>query len=128
MKRADDPHFVGHATLSDGTHIPLTAADAKAFWDCAEGQRIARQEAMPTETDALRQFHQAYTRLKELGWMEPCYATYRGECDIISLGCSAIHRAAYSGEWPTGDWWLRDDMDTIEPALAKPIEEEQKHD
>ncbi len=111
----------GHVTLRDGTHVPLSEEAATAFWKSAEGQRAARKEDMPTEADALRQFHQAYTRLCEIGWKAPCYAHHMGECDVISLGSSGVHRATYSGQWPTGDWWLRADFDTIEPALVKPL-------
>jgi hypothetical protein len=112
--------FVGHATFSDGSHIVMTPEQAEEIWNAAIAEKTARAVAMPTEESARKALHQAWLRLTELGWMQPCYAHRLGECDLIELGSSGIHRGAYNGEWPNGEWWLADDIDTINPALAKP--------
>jgi hypothetical protein len=104
--------YHGHMTLEDGSHIPLTAADAEAFWKEALAEKAARAAAMPTEQDAIRQMSEAYHRLKELGWNSPDYCPKDGsEFDIIEAGSTGIHRCAYWGTWPTGTYNVFDSGD-----------------
>lgn len=114
--------YHGHMTLEDGSHVPLTAEQAEALWTAAEEAQAARAAAMPTEADALQQFFSALTRLEDFGWRDPCYLHHAGECDMIELGSTGIHRGAYSGDWPGGAWFYRDEIDTANPALCRAVE------
>jgi hypothetical protein len=108
-------------TLKDGSHVPITEELAKALWEEVIRQRDQRLANMPTEAIAHRQLHEAYTRLQELGWKNPIYATADGECDMIELGSSGIHVGCYSDAIGGGKtWWYRDEMDTANPVLVKP--------
>lgn len=113
--------YHGHATLADGSHVPLTAEDASALQNTIMKAKQARIDAMPTEADALRQFFEAVKRLEDLGWRNPMYLCDAGECDMIELGSTGVHRGAYSGKWPHGNWWYRDEMDTARPYLVRAL-------
>jgi len=126
---ADNP-VVGWGTTTDGRHVPIRKDFADALWADVEAAKAKRIADMPTEQDAIRELGRAYTRLKELGWNDPCYETRGGMRDVIELGSTGIHRAEYNGEWPTGSWWIYDgDVWPSTPALvrknAKAIEARQ---
>lgn len=82
----------------------LNAYDALVSYGDAEKAR--RAAAMPTEADALKAMHDAYTRLKELGFKEAIYSPKDGTVfDAIEPGSTGVHKCVYHGEWPTGGWW-----------------------
>ena len=124
---SDGSEIIGHKTYSDGhgrlLHEPLTRAEGDAIWNAAAAQERARAEAMPTEKDALSAFHQAATRLQELGWKSPIYCPKDGTAfDVIEVGSSGIHECFYLGDWPTGMWCIpcEGDIWPSRPALFKP--------
>ena len=122
----DDP-VVGHMTMDDGSHLPLRQSAAEALWAQAESARARRQSDMPDEQSAIRQLNDAQKRLKELGWGDPIYCPKDGsEFDVIELGSTGIHKAHYSGEWPTGSWWIAEagDLWPSRPAMYRKTEAE----
>jgi len=93
-----------------------------------DAEKARRAAAMPTEQDALNQAHEAYLRLKELGWNDATYCPKDGrEFDSIEFGSSGIHRCHYMGEWPDGHWWVAEagDLWLARPSLYR-VEQEEK--
>lgn len=108
--------IVGHKTHSDGQggfyHTPLTRAEGDAIWAECEAAQLKRAKDMPDEKTALNAMHEAYTRLKELGWSEAIYCPKDGSAfNAIEAGSTGVHRCHYEGEWPNGSWWVRDEQD-----------------
>lgn len=100
-------------------------------WDDQESAFAARDAAraalMPTEQDAIRLMHEAYTRLKDLGWNDPIYCPKDGsEFDVIEPGSTGIHPCIYMGDWPTGGWWIvsHGDLSPSRPVLYRVTEKE----
>lgn len=105
--------YHGHMTMKDGSHVPLTAEEAKAIWDNAMAAKARRAEQMPDEETALRVMHDAHQRLRELGWQDAIYCPKDGTpFDAIEAGSTGIHDCYYHGEWPKGSWWIMADGDT----------------
>lgn len=112
-------------TVSDEEFDGLLAGIEKAKAD--------RAEKMPDEKAALRQMFEAHTRLVELGWKEAMYCPKDGSMfSAIEPGSVGIHKCSYSGEWPTGSWWVYDgDVWPSRPILWRPRAEgdpEVNHD
>lgn len=135
--RPDD--VVGHKTFDTGEidpetgfpklrHEPLTRAEADRFWKAAEAAKASRAERMPDVKAALDAMHDAYTRLKELGWREASYCPKDGtHFQVIEPGSTGIHDANYTGEWPKGSWWVYDgDVWPSRPILFRLYPEDQK--
>src|ERR1700677_1690483 len=102
-----EPEYCGHMTMVDGSHVPLTRAQADELLALADAQQEKRAADMPTVEDALRTMTGAFERLKELGFSEAIYCPKDGsQFDAIEAGSSGIHRCHYSGEWPDGHWWI----------------------
>ncbi len=79
---------------------------------------------MPTEKDAIDALMCAWLRLKEMGWSEQIYCPKDGSWfDAIEAGSTGIHLCQYTGEWPTGSWWIADENDLYpsRPILWRPI-------
>lgn len=123
-EKADpDPNeIVGHKTFDTGErgeyrfpvyrHEPLTRAEADAIWKEVEKAKKHRAEKMPDDRAALLAMHEAFTRLKELGWQEAMYCPKDGsEFDAIEAGSTGIHNCNYIGEWATGYFQLFDGHD-----------------
>lgn len=113
---------VGHKTFDTGKrdeyglpiyrHEPLTRAEGEAMWAAVEKARADRTAAMPDEKSALNALHEAYTRLKELGWREAIYCPKDGTMfHAIEAGSTGIHDCRYWGEWPNGGWNVVDEHD-----------------
>ena len=87
-----------------------------------EKTKQKRAEKMPTEKAALEQMFEAYTRLKEMGWNDAIYCPKDGTMfSSISAGSTGIHKCNYTGEWPTGSWWVYDgDVWPSRPILWRP--------
>ena len=70
--------IVGHKTFATGErdeygmpvhrHEPLTRAEGEALWRHAQRCHEDRVARMPDEKSALQALHDAYTRLKDMGW------------------------------------------------------------
>ncbi len=104
--------YHGHMTLADGSHVPLTKDQAEEIWDAAMAQKAKRAADMPDVETALRVMTEAYHRLQELGFRDAIYCPKDGTAfEAIEAGSSGIHRCHYSGEWPHGSWWIRDESD-----------------
>ena len=111
--------WTGHATLADGTHVPLSEDECVAISAQCDAAKAKRATDMPTEKDALKAMHEAWQRLTELGWREAEYCPKDGSSfDVIEAGSTGIFRASYQGDWPKGTWWLEDGGDIY---LSRPI-------
>lgn len=65
--------YHGHATLEDGTHVPLTKDEADALSEASEEAAAKSAADMPETRDALRVMQRGLSRLRELGWREAKY-------------------------------------------------------
>ncbi len=93
--------IVGHGTLSDGTHVPITRAEADALWKAVEIEKAQRAAMMPDTKAALRALCDARQRLKELGWKEGQYCPKDGtEFAAIEYGSTGIFTGWFDGKWP----------------------------
>lgn len=98
---------------------PLALIDPEALWAATQQAKADRAERMPDEQAALRVLHDAYTRLKELGWRDAIYCPKDGtEFQVIEAGSTGIHNCAYLGEWPTGGWYINGE-DPLRPILFR---------
>ena len=133
---SDQDEIVGHKTFSTGEtdpatgfpvlrHEPLTRSEADAIFAAVDAAKAKRAADMPTEEDAVRAMWSAFQRLRELGWTETTYRSSesRGSQRLIEPGSSDIHVGHYSGEWPTGSWWIEEagDLWPSRPCLAKDL-------
>jgi len=119
-----DGEFSGSATLTDGRRVALSHDEAKALWGSAMAAKAKRATDMPTEKDALNVMHDAFTRLRELGWREAIYCPKDGTIfHCIEAGSTGIFDAHYEGKWPTGSWWIHAEGDLwpSRPILFKPL-------
>lgn len=109
-EKPDD--IVGHKTMMDGTHLPITRAEADEIMAHIAAREAKRAADMPDERAAIDAMFEAFQRLKELGWREARYCPKDGSSfDVIEPGSTGIHRGHYEGTWPTGSWWLEDGGD-----------------
>lgn len=136
---SEDRRFSGgHKTFDTGQrdenglpiyrHEPLSAAEAETIWDSCQRAHQDRVARMPDEKSALNTLHDAYTRLKDMGWRDAIYCPKDGSTfEIIEVGSTGIFRAHYQGEWPTGSWWAEDagDLWPSRPALFRLLPEAQ---
>lgn len=107
-----ETEFHGHITMSDGSHIPLTAADATRLWDKIRNAHKERAEKMPDDAAALRVMQDGFQRLRDLGWREAIYCPKDGSVfEVIEAGSTGIFDCHYDGEWPNGKWWVHDNGD-----------------
>lgn len=75
----------------------MAELNAEAILASVEAMRQHRAELMPTEQDAIRAMHEAWQRLKELGWRDGEYMPSTGERFAgIQCGSTGIH--AYTAE------------------------------
>jgi len=109
-EKPDD--IVGHKTMADGTHVPLTRAEGEALLKAVAAARAKREDLMPDEKAALRMFADAFERLKDFGFCEAMYCPKDGShFQVIEAGSTGIHDCRYEGEWPKGSWWIHGDGD-----------------
>lgn len=134
-----DPVFKGgHKTIATGErdehgmpvfrHEPLSATEAKNIWESSRRAHEDRLARMPDEKSALNAMHDAYTRLRDMGWRDAVYCPKDGSTfEIIEVGSTGIFRAHYQGEWPTGSWWAEDagDLWPSRPCLFRLLPEAQ---
>lgn len=105
--------FHGSYTNAAGERVQMTAEECQAIFEAADAAKAKRAADMPDEKAALRAMHDAFTRLRELGWREAAYCPKDGSMfDCIEAGSTGIHRGYYSGEWPTGSWTVADEHDS----------------
>jgi hypothetical protein len=104
--------IVGHKTLADGSHLPLTRAEANALLKSCDDAKAKRDALMPDEKAALRMFMDAWLRLKDFGFSEAIYCPKDGShFQVIEAGSTGIHDCRYRGEWPKGSWEVHGDGD-----------------
>jgi hypothetical protein len=97
--------YFGHMTMADGSHVPLTADDAKALWEATEQARKKTEADYPDEQTTLREMCRAHHRMKDFGWREGIYRPKDGsEFEIIEAGSTGIFRCRYDDHWPDGMW------------------------
>lgn len=86
----DDNGFHGSMTMSDGSHIALSADEAKAMWDAFERAQAKRARRLPNTHSALSALSSARERLRELGWSDSRYCPKDGSqfaiCETGSTG------------------------------------------
>lgn len=119
---------VGHKTFDNGhggfRHEPLTRAEADVLLARLESEDERRKALMPDEKSALRMMMDAYTRLKDMGWNDAVYCPKDGRTfEVIEPGSTGIHSCIYTGEWPTGSWWVfgNGDMYPSRPVLFRTL-------
>lgn len=136
---SDPNEVVGHKSFATGEicpetgmpkmrHEPPTRAEVDAIWTRVEAEKQKRAADMPDEKAALLAMHQAWQRLKELGWREAMYCPKDGsKFQVIEAGSTGIHECFYSGEWPKGHYNIADagDLWPSHPILFKLYPAEQ---
>ena len=81
--------IVGHKTFDTGEicpetgfpkmrHEPLTRAEGETLWAAYQRAHEDRVARMPDEKSALNTMHDAYTRLKDMGWRDATYCPKDG--------------------------------------------------
>lgn len=124
----DDSNYHGHMTMADGSHVALTADEAKALWEASEAAQAKSEADFPDEQAALREMCRAHHRLKDFGWRDAIYCPKDGsEFEAIEAGSTGIHRCRYDGAWPKGAWWILADGDLwpSRPILFRLLPEAQ---
>ena len=109
-------------------HEPLTRAEGEALWERAKAREAKRAADMPDEQSAINAMHDAWLRLKELGWREAMYCPKDGATfNVIEPGSTGIFDCHYQGEWPKGSYWVADahDLWPANPVLFKLLPEDQ---
>jgi len=90
----------------------LARYEAKVLWEEMERQKAATIAKLPDERAAICAMTEAFHRMRDFGWSDAIYCPKDGSSfEVIEAGSSGIHRAHYSGEWPTGTWWIEEDGD-----------------
>ena len=116
--------YYGHVTNEDGTHVPLTADEAKSLWDAAMDAKEARATEMPDTDAALGVLHRGLERLRELGWREGKYCPKDGTpFAVIEYGSTGIFEGWYLGKWPDGSIYCCDYLTHPHGILFKPLSE-----
>jgi hypothetical protein len=118
----------GWTTMTDGTHVVITRAEADVLLAKIEAYRKARAERMPDEKSAIHAMFDAFDRLRELGWQEAIYCPKDGSLfDAIEPGSTGIHPCYYEGKWPDGHWITGEGFDAGpgRPILFKLLPEDQ---
>lgn len=125
--RADRPEpnsdsgYIGHMTMADGSHVPLTEADAKALWEATERAQAKAEADYPDEQTALREMCRAHHRMKDFGWRDGIYCPKDGsEFEVIEAGSTGIFRCRYDGGWPDGMWMTSADGE-VYPSSRPPL-------
>ena len=110
--RYDPDQIVGHKTFEDGSHAPITRAEADALFAEIDAAKERRRSDMPDEGAALSVLCDAWTRLKELGWNPAVYAPKDGSrFQVCEVGSTGIFGCTYSGNWPDGFYMVEDGGD-----------------
>ena len=91
--------YHGHKTMSDGSHVALSADEAKALWERIENEKNERASKLPDSLACLSAISQAKNRMRELGWREGVYCPRNGETFAVSqIGSTGM----WSGHWSPG--------------------------
>jgi hypothetical protein len=113
--------YHGHMTMADGSHVALSADEAKALWEATEAARAKSEADFPDEQSTLREMCRAHHRMKDFGWREGIYSPKDGsEFEVIEAGSTGIFRCRYEGQWPDGMWMTSDDRD-VYPSSRPPL-------
>jgi hypothetical protein len=102
----------------------MQKVDIEAIVAATEAKEAQRAIDMPDVETAIRAMWAGYQRLRELGWREAMYCPKDGSAfEVIEPGSVGIHYCTYSGEWPTGSWWVESagDIWPSHPILFRPI-------
>lgn len=89
-----------------------------------DAEKARRAEKMPDEAAALAQLHEAWTRLKELGFRESQYAPRDGKtAQVIEVGSTGIHEGYRDEKSDSPLFWLYDNGDLwpSRPILYRPL-------
>ena len=119
-----DREFLGgRATLLDGTHVHLSADEARVIVEACEAADAKRRESMPDSMAALRTLHDALTRLRDEGWRDGIYCPKDGlPFALIEFGSTGVFEGSYCGEWPSGSVMFSDGLVNPRGLLWKPID------
>lgn len=114
--------YHGHATLEDGTHVPLTKEEADALWKASEEAEAKSAADMPETNDAIQVMQRGRSRLRDLGWREAQYCPKDGTpFAVIEYGSTGIFEAWYNGDWPDGRIYCCDYFIHPHGMLFKPL-------
>ena len=94
----------------------------REMWEAAD--KKALDYRTQGEKAILEKMVDAFHGLKSLGWKEACYCPKDGSTFlVIEAGSSGTHKCHYTGEWPTGSWWIEasGDLWPSRPILWKPL-------
>jgi hypothetical protein len=118
---SDGGDYHGHMTMADGSHVALTADEAKALWEATEAAQAKSEADFPDEQTALREISRAMQRLRDFRWRDGIYCPKDGsEFEIIEAGSTGVFRCRYDGEWPDGMWLTFADGD-VYPSSRPPL-------
>lgn len=113
----------GHVTMLDGTHVPLSAEDARTIWARCEEADAKRRALMPDSMAALRMLQNALTRLRDEGWRDGIYCPKNGSTfAAIEFGSTGIFTGSCLGDWPDGRVLVGDGTSHPRGLLWKPLE------
>lgn len=100
---ASKREYYGHRTLADGTHEPLTKAEAETLMAGLAASKDKLAADMPTVKDALAMLIKAEERLRDLGWWRGGGLRVRrgDDCAVIQQGSTGVWSGHYqaSGEY-----------------------------
>lgn len=88
MTSENDYH--GHMTLSDGSHVALSADEAKALWDSIKRAKAERAERMPDTRSTLAALVSAVHRMKDFGWHDSRHCSREGSFAVCELGSTGM--------------------------------------
>lgn len=114
--------YHGHMTMADGSHVPLSAEQARDLWARAEEKTRRIAEEMPTPFDALGRICDGRERLRQLGWSDGIYCPKDGtQFAVIEWGSTGVFEAFYSGAWPDGHVIYEDCVGNPSGMMWKPL-------
>jgi hypothetical protein len=92
--------YSGHATLIDGSRVPLSEAEAEEIWQAVKQAQAKRAADMPIARDALAAINTAQSRMNDLGWwLGGGLRVKRGdECAVAQTGSTGIWRGRIDDE------------------------------
>lgn len=100
-----------------------TEEQARQILEAIEADKALSIEQMPDVDAALRVFHRAYVRLKELGFKDIIYHPKDGSTfEVIEPGSTGIFPCEYWEKPTRGSFWIQEDGGTpSHPVLWRPI-------
>jgi hypothetical protein len=116
--------YRGHKTMPDGSHVPLSPAEAKDIWEAVEKNTARKAEMMPTSKEAISLMFDAFDRLRTLGWRGGAYCPKDGTpFAAIQHGSTGIFTGSFNGEWPYDFAYIEDEGTHPHGFIWKPLDQ-----